>query len=304
METDKTTLNDLAVFQHDEEFSIFNKLNFTRTVGGREKLKSIFNKSLGDIVSIQNVQRTLKIILEKKDDWPLIISNGSIMVIYKFYETIFDTIPARPTPSSAYFYKIFHAPDYSLAKYSTGHAFDFIKGIRKIIAIFLKDDAPDNLKKILQKAEVLSEKHQLGIITAKEKMSNLTMAEALGLAYYIRYHFRQNMEELIEIYFQLDAWYGMAMAVHEFDLVFPRFMVSEKPVLKVESLYHLLLTEPVAYDLELDERNNFVFLTGANMAGKSTFIKAVGGAVFLAHIGMGVPARSMELSLFDGPAAY
>ena len=300
METDKTTLNDLAVFQHDEEFSIFNKLNFTRTVGGREKLKSIFNKSLGDIASIQNVQRTLKIILEKKDDWPLIISNGSIMVIYKFYETIFDIIPARPTPSSAYFYKIFHAPDYSLAKYSTGHAFDFIKGIRKIIAIFLKDDAPDNLKKILQKAEVLTEKHQLGIITAKEKMNNLTMAEALGLAYYIRYHFRQNMEELIEIYFQLDAWYGMAMAVHEFDLVFPRFMVSEKPVLKVESLYHLLLTEPVAYDLELDERNNFVFLTGANMAGKSTFIKAVGGAVFLAHIGMGVPARSMELSLFDG----
>jgi DNA mismatch repair ATPase MutS len=36
------------------------------------------------------------------------------------------------------------------------------------------------------------------------------------------------------------------------------------------------------------------------MAGKSTFIKAVGSAVFLAHIGMGVPAESMELSFFDG----
>ena len=36
------------------------------------------------------------------------------------------------------------------------------------------------------------------------------------------------------------------------------------------------------------------------MGGKSTFIKAVGGAVFLAHIGMGVPAKEMELSLFDG----
>jgi DNA mismatch repair protein MutS len=300
METDKTTLNDLAVFQHDEEFSIFNKLNFTRTVGGREKLKLIFSKSLGDIASIQNVQKTLQIILDKKEEWPLIISNGSIMVIYKFYETIFANIPARPTPSSAYFYKIFHAPDYSLAKYSAGHAFDFIKGIQKIIAIFLKDDAPENLKRVLQKADVLTEKHKLDIIAAKEKMSDLSMAEMLGLAYYIRYHFRQNMEELIEIYFQLDAWYGMAMAMHEFDLVFPRFIASQKPVLKVESLYHILLTEPVAYDLKLDERNNFVFLTGANMAGKSTFIKAVGGAVFLAHTGMGVPAKLMELSLFDG----
>ena len=36
------------------------------------------------------------------------------------------------------------------------------------------------------------------------------------------------------------------------------------------------------------------------MAGKSTFIKSVGTAVFLAHIGMGIPAKSMELSLFDG----
>ena len=36
------------------------------------------------------------------------------------------------------------------------------------------------------------------------------------------------------------------------------------------------------------------------MAGKSTLIKAVGAAVFLAHMGMGVPATSMRLTLFDG----
>jgi DNA mismatch repair protein MutS len=45
---------------------------------------------------------------------------------------------------------------------------------------------------------------------------------------------------------------------------------------------------------------NFIFLTGANMAGKSTFIKAICTAVFLAHIGMGVPAESLKLTLFDG----
>ena len=36
------------------------------------------------------------------------------------------------------------------------------------------------------------------------------------------------------------------------------------------------------------------------MAGKSTLIKSVGASVFLAHIGMGVPAGSMRLTLFDG----
>jgi DNA mismatch repair protein MutS len=300
METDKTTLNDLAVFQHNEEFSIFNKLNFTRTIGGREKLRTIFSKSPGDLASIQNVQKTLQIILEKSEQWPLIISNGSVMMIHKFYESSIDQIPARATITSAQLYKIFHAPDFSLVKYSTGHAFDFIKGIHKIIAVFLSADAPDNLKKILQKAAILVEKTQLDIVAKKEKVSDLSMAEMLNLASFLRYHFKQNLLEIIEIYFQLDAWYGMAMAVKEYNLVFPEFIISGKPEMNIKSLYHILLTEPVAYDLELDEQNNFVFLTGANMAGKSTFIKAIGSAVFLAHIGMGVPARSMQLSLFDG----
>ncbi len=300
METDKTTLNDLAVFQHDEEFSIFHKLDFTRTIGGREKLKSIFSKSAGDLDSIKNVQRTLQLIGEKKDDWPLYISNGSVMMIYKFYESTVDQIPARPTVSSASIYKIFHGPDYSLVKYSVGHAFDFIKGLQKIISLFANDEVPDNLKRILYKATVLMEKQQLDIVSSKEKMDDLSRVEMLGFAQYIRYHFKQNFYDLIEIYSQLDAWYGMAMAVKEYNLIFPQFVLSQTPDLKVKGLYHILLNDPIAYDLELDHDNNFIFLTGANMAGKSTFIKAVGGAVFLAHIGMGVPAKSMELSLFDG----
>jgi DNA mismatch repair ATPase MutS len=50
----------------------------------------------------------------------------------------------------------------------------------------------------------------------------------------------------------------------------------------------------------MDPKSNFLFLTGANMAGKSTFIKSVGAALFLAHLGMGVPADKMRTSLFDG----
>lgn len=300
METDKTTLNDLSIFDHDEDSSVFSKLDFTRTVGGREKLKQIFNKSLHDITSIKEVQKTLQLIIAKEGEWPLSISNGSIMMIHKFYETSIDQPPAHPTTTSAHYYKLFHGPDYSLIKYSTGHAFDFIKGIKHVLTSFLNDEAPDNLRKLLEKAKSITEKQSFKIIFQKEKNSDLTITEILSLAYFIRYHYKQQLFDLIEIYFHLDAWYGMAMAVKEFDLSFPDFISSEEPVLKVEKLYHILLEDPVAYDVELSKKNNFIFLTGANMAGKSTFIKAVGSSVFLAHLGMGVPAKSMELSFFDG----
>lgn len=300
METDKTTLNDLSIFSYRDEFSVFDKLNLTRTTGGREKLRRIFNKSLSDIDSIKDVQDTLLLILEKHELWPLSISNGSVMMIYKFYETSIDEPPARPSALSTYFYKLLHGPDFSLIKYSIGHAFDFIKGLKQIVSLFLNNNAPLNLKKLLQKANVLIEKHHLQIVFQKEKASDLSNPEMLSFAYFIRYHYKQNFLELIDIYSQLDAWYGMALAVKEFDLSFPVFIPSEEPVLKAKQLYHILLQDPVAYDVALNQKNNFIFLTGANMAGKSTFIKAVGSSVFLAHIGMGVPARSMELSLFEG----
>ncbi len=300
METDKTTLNDLSIFNHEDEFSVFNKLNLTRTTGGREKLRYIFNHSLDDIDSIKDVQKTLQLILEKQDQWPLSVSNGSVLMIYKFYESSIDDPPKRPSPVSAYFYKLLHGPDFSLIKYSMGHAFDFIKGMQQIVSTFLNDEAPSNLKRVLQKAEVLIKKHQFQNLSTKEKASDFFNHEMLSFAYFIRYHYKQYFFELIDIYSQLDAWYGMAMAVKELKLTFPVFISSDEPVLKAQQLYHILLPEPVAYDVELNQNNNFIFLTGANMAGKSTFIKAVGSAVFLAHIGMGIPAENMQLSLFDG----
>lgn len=300
MDTDRTTLNDLSIFSHEDEFSVFAKIDLTRTVGGREKLRQIFNRSLSDIDSIRNVQNTLQLILASHDQWPLTISNGSVMMIYKFYESSIDEPPARGSALSAYFYKLFHGPDFSLIKYSTGHVFDFIKGMQKIISVFLDEGAPLNLKKVLQKAKLLVEKHQLQIVSQKEKAEDLTLSEMLSFAHFIRYHYKHNFFELIDIYSQLDAWYGMAMAVKELNLSFPVFVASDEPVLTAKQLYHILLKDPVSYDAALSQQKNFIFLTGANMAGKSTFIKAVGSAVFLAHTGMGVPAAYMELSLFDG----
>lgn len=300
MDTDKTTLSDLSVFNHEEEYSVFHKINLTRTVGGREKLKQHFGHSLNSIRAIKNVQQTIKLFMKNEADWPLQISNGSILMIHKYFETGIDQPPARPTPTSTKYYMLFHKSDYSLIKFSVGHSFDFIKGIHKIIDTYLTEDTPENLKNLLEKAKILSNKRAFAPILEKEKKEDLSSTEILTLGHYLRNHYKQQFFELIDVYFHLDAFYGMAMAVKKYRLVFPEFQESAEPVLKAERIYHILLKEPVAYDIELNKKNNFIFLTGANMAGKSTFIKAVGNAVFLAHIGMGVPAKSMHLSLFDG----
>ena len=177
---------------------------------------------------------------------------------------------------------------------------DFIKGMKQVVAFFLQDDTPPLLKNQLENAKKILEKEALNIIAENKTAANLLPAQMLELAYFIRYKFKNNMLDLLSIFGKLDAWYGMSMAVEKYQLTMPSFIKDELPQLEAENLYHLMLHDPVSYNVQLNKSKNFLFLTGANMAGKSTFIKACGTAVYIAHTGMGVPAKNMRLSFFDG----
>lgn len=297
---DDTTFSDLSIFNTEEEFSLFNKFDLTRTSGGREQLRHFYLHPLNTLDEIEETQAVIKLLIGKEAYWPVNISNGSIMVIYKFYETAIDAIPVGPSLVSAYIYKLLHGPDFGLVKYSAGHAYEFLKAFKTIINEFDKPEYPRTLTDRLKRAAQILDKPQFDIVFSSSSYNDLTMAQMLSFSSFIRYRFKLNFFELIDIYHVLDAWYGMAMSVKRFGLVFPEFQESKEPVLEIGNLYHVLLPHPVAYDVKLSKERNFIFLTGANMAGKSTFIKAVGAALFLAHLGMGVPAGYMRVSLFDG----
>ncbi len=300
METDKTTLNDLSIFNAEDDFSVFNILNFTRTSNGKEQLKKNIRTPLATKEAIDGVQQTVQLITKQLSQWPAQVSNGTIMVVERFYETSIDPIPAHVSSVGAMSYKLLHGPDYSLVKYSITHCFDLIKGMQLIVRDFLNELTPSPLKKILLKSEKILASSNLKLVEQHQKAADLPIALQLQLGQFLRYHYKQNMLDLIGHYAQLDAWYGMAMAAKNLNLVFPEFVESKEPFIETKGLYHILLSNAVPYDVVMNRATNFLFLTGANMAGKSTFIKAVGTAVFLAHVGMAVPAQQMRLSVFDG----
>lgn len=147
------------------------------------------------------------------------------------------------------------------------------------------------LKKLLLEAKKITSNDQFRVIETHRKALEIPIPKMLELAHFILYKFKSNMYSLLKIHAQLDAWYGMAMAVKNHGLIFPQFTASAQPFIDATGLYHILVKDAIAYDVLMNRQTNFLFLTGANMAGKSTFIKSVGTAVFLAHIGMGVPAK-------------
>jgi len=92
---------------------------------------------------------------------------------------------------------------------------------------------------------------------------------------------------------ELEALWSVARATSEHGWIYPR----PSSQLRVTGLFHPFLSPNVVpNDLRLDAEVRVCFVTGPNMAGKSTFLKATGLALLLAHAGSAVPATSMEFA--------
>lgn len=300
MQLDKTTLDDLSIFHTEEELSIFHCLNFTRTIGGKEWLRVLLSRPLDDLTQIGETQQLIQSIIRVHAQWPQAISNGTVMVMEKFYETQLEEIPRNSNIVNSFFYRLINRPDYSLIKYSVQHFITFIQGIKEIGKLLYTDQLPSNLSIALGRMNTLLNKPWIQEIELIKDVKQLRATTILKFGFLLRRHFKNEAFELIDLFSKLDAYYSLATACIKHQLQFPEFIQNDVPQFEARQLYHLLLPTPVAYDINLNQKRNFLFLTGANMAGKSTFIKAVGAASYLAHIGMAVPAQSLQLSLFDG----
>lgn len=301
MQIDDISFSDISIFHSEEIYSIFHKLNFARTEGGRELLRNFFCTPFDNINKIIATQNILKKLIDRVDEWPMEITNGTMLVMAKFLDYALDTIGNNPSAVDAFIYRLLHSADYAMAKFSVKHFTDFFKGLHKITVILESLDLPSNFKVNIERVNYL-----LRIIepfrqmTAIENSELIPQYKTLYLAANVRGKYKIEVQELMDIYCKLDAWYSMAYAVKQYNLHFPEFIQSDNPHIEANGLYHLLLQKPVPYDLKMSPSHNFLFLTGANMAGKSTLIKSVGAAVFLAHMGMGVPAADMKLTIFQG----
>ncbi|HTN06020.1 MutS-related protein [Agriterribacter sp.] len=300
MQIDKTTYNDLSVFNAEEAFSVFHKLNFTRTTGGKEWLRHMMREPFDTLHKIQDTQNIIRLMVSRLDEWPVSITNGTMIMMERFYDTPLDPIPHSTDFFSTRLYKILHSADYGLTRYSVTHFRDFIAGMQQLAVLIDAPQAPAKLQMFASRIRSLLLHQQLQELLKKKPGESFSIKENLYYGHFLKAAFKTRFSELTEMFYQLDAWYSMAMAVQQYRLTFPEFVDSDEPFIKADKLYHILLPQPVSYNIALSPQSNFLFLTGANMAGKSTFIKSLGVAAYLAHLGMGVPAEKLRLSLFDG----
>jgi len=93
-----------------------------------------------------------------------------------------------------------------------------------------------------------------------------------------------------------EAYWSIARGMLKHGFTFPKVGGED---FRLEQFYHPAVAEVVKNSLLLLPHERVVVLTGPNMSGKSTLLKAIGLCVYLAHVGIGVPAARCEIPFFQ-----
>lgn len=154
---------------------------------------------------------------------------------------------------------------------------------------------PENYKKdLLEMNNFLSglnlPKYELLIREQKFKVKHIIELTKL----YAKAIFNGKFEDFWKTFFLFEAYLSISQGIIKYNLEFPTFSKTEFTLI---DFYHPMLLNPVANSFTT--RNNVILITGPNMSGKSTFLKAVGLCVYLGHIGLGVPAKKADIPFTD-----
>jgi DNA mismatch repair protein MutS len=108
------------------------------------------------------------------------------------------------------------------------------------------------------------------------------------------------IRNILEFIAEVDVNIAVGHVARSKGLTYARALPKEANTFTAIDLKHPCIDNAVGNNMEMRAGSNVIFLTGANMAGKSTWMKSIGISMYLAHIGFPVAARSMEFSVREG----
>jgi len=297
MRIDGETLRDLEIFRtRDGKPGVFGTLDRTRTSGGRQALRFRFENPMSDSGLIRQVQEGIEFL--RLHDFQFEPDPGLVEEVRGYLESSWDVASRagglrfllESVVVSVSYKDLFQHARSGVA--ATGR---LISQLRSWLERIAEEDPPSEIRRPVENLLALIRRMKLDAVRSTRRPWALARTDR-----YLRVERKADFQRFFELLSDLDALCSMAEAVEADSLVLPEVVDGEAFVLEGGGIFHPFVEEPVGNPVELSEGRTVLFLTGPNMAGKTTYLKAVGIAAYLAHLGMGVPARRFRFSPLDG----
>src|SRR4051812_48923926 len=121
MQNDRTTLKDLSIFTSEGSGGVFDLIDRTTTQVGRDTLRRHIQHPPDTYENLVQVQDAVKFWSANLSLWPEIISNGTIVMLDKFFESA-DHV-AKPPEGMAlllgsFFQRVLNKQQYFFTQFS------------------------------------------------------------------------------------------------------------------------------------------------------------------------------------------
>lgn len=299
--SDKQTLDDLNLMGRFKKDSVINIYDRTRTRAGRQRLEKAFAAPFHDAARINARSGAFRYYSGVDAVFPF---SDETMDSVEYWFGVTDACSAVSVAanlSSLRLRQLFSS-DESYTKYIAGlsSAAKAVVETADFLGRFPEKDCPV-WNSVCRFRECFPEEvigRLAGICgTGLSGFRQQLAADAL-----LRSGCRGGVPVMLDLLYELDFCLSVSQVAKERGFSYPAACedTASGSFVDLKGVWHPSLVNAVANDIRIDFTKNVYFLTGVNMAGKSTFMKAVATSVYLAHIGFPVPARRLEFSPLDG----
>ena len=294
---DKQTLNDLAILSAGANKSVYEIFNRTHTRGGAKLLEEMFQHPLSECDLIANRSAAIHYYQNCGMEFPF---RAAIFDAIEFYLDNTDTRSQLQHQNNTLEWKM-----KNLMGADTGYTWiqNGILGCLELLNTlndFLSKTVDSDSKAVAEvnlNLRKLLDNEKWAWYSGKKKIN---YEQAVAYDRVFRFEERDSFYKMLHYVYLMDVYIAVARVAKERGFAFASVCPGERNVLKIKGAFHPFLKKPKGNTLEVDENSNVIFLTGANMAGKSTLMKSFGIAVYMAHMGFPVAARSMRFTVQDG----
>ncbi|NDV94003.1 hypothetical protein D0T84_03605 [Dysgonomonas sp. 521] len=304
-EVDYQTKKDLEIFETVKDgTSVFGLFNHTQCVGGRRKLYEFLSNPLADFRQISERKESIAF-LQKHFPAGLSLDKDALD-----FTEFYLRQPDHPTRMPSWFTAIermiadkisTNANEYYLAEKGVTSTIDLLKNIHafslSLSQKMSKTDAPAHLLKNNEEVLAIFSKPEYKEILDMRRYKSY---DIMRFDFMFRNTDKKHILFFLNLVYEYDAFFAVAKAAEKHQMEYPEILPDTQSVLDIQGLFHPFLAGAVGNDVRFDVDSNLLFISGPNMAGKSTFLKALGIAVYLAHVGFPVPASGMKFGILSG----
>ncbi|WP_316817106.1 MutS-related protein [Pedobacter nyackensis] len=297
---DKQSLEDLNLLGKYKSNSIYSLFNKTKTSGGEKLLEALFRTPLSDADQI-NVRSSIfeyfhqqhLVFAFQRENVEAAEGYVSEGVEGNFILSAIGILQKKVGSI------VLQSEEYGVLTKGLQSMVQLLQDAATFFGQLKQSSAHPFQEKLDKTKSIFKDQGVINLLNEKE-IEELSVLKIAKYNYLLRGSLQRDMILLFEVLYELDMYIAVSDVARSRGMGYAKALPATTCQLKATGLKHPVLEKAIANSISLNRKENVLFLTGANMAGKSTWMKTIGASIYLAHLGMPLAADSFEFSVMEG----